>query len=44
MPIRLTALATALILAGSAHAATPIKVGLVSTLSGPGAGLGVEYP
>ena len=39
---RLTALAAALLLAGSGHAADKIKVGLVSTLSGPGAGLGVD--
>lgn len=39
---RLTALAAALLLAGSVHAADKIKVGLVSTLSGPGAGLGVD--
>ena len=42
MSLRLTALAAALMLAGSAHAASSIKVGLVSTLSGPGAGLGVD--
>ena len=42
MSLRLTALAAALMLAGSAHAAEQIKVGLVSTLSGPGAGLGVD--
>ena len=42
MPLRLTALAAALILAGSVHAADRIKVGFVSTLSGPGAGLGVD--
>src|SRR5574343_1000236 len=42
MSLRLTALAAALMLAGSAHAADQIKVGLVSTLSGPGAGLGVD--
>lgn len=39
---RLTALAAAMLLAGSVHAADRIKVGLVSTLSGPGAGLGVD--
>ena len=39
---RLTALAAALLLAGSVHAADKIKVGFVSTLSGPGAGLGVD--
>ena len=46
MSPRLTTLAAALILpavfAGSAHAADKIKVGFVSTLSGPGAGLGVD--
>jgi branched-chain amino acid transport system substrate-binding protein len=42
MPLRLTALAAALMLAGSAVAADRIKVGFVSTLSGPGAGLGVD--
>ena len=46
MTLRLTALAAALllppVLAGSAHAADKIKVGFVSTLSGPGAGLGVD--
>ena len=42
MPLRLTALAAALMLAVSIHAAERIKVGFVSTLSGPGAGLGVD--
>ena len=42
MSPRLTALAAALMLAGSVHAADQIKVGFVSTLSGPGAGLGVD--
>ena len=42
MSLRLTALAAALLLAGSVHAADKIKVGFVSTLSGPGAGLGVD--
>ncbi len=42
MPLRLTALAAALMLAGAVHAADRIKVGFVSTLSGPGAGLGVD--
>ena len=46
MTLRLTALAAALLLppllTGSAHAADKIKVGFVSTLSGPGAGLGVD--
>lgn len=39
---RLTALAAALMLVGTVHAADKIKVGFVSTLSGPGAGLGVD--
>jgi branched-chain amino acid transport system substrate-binding protein len=42
MSLRLTALAAALMLTGSAHAVDQIKVGFVSTLSGPGAGLGVD--
>ena len=42
MSPRLTALAAALMLAGAVHAADRIKVGFVSTLSGPGAGLGVD--
>lgn len=42
MPLRLTALAAALLLAGSATAAEAVKVGFVSTLSGAGAGLGVD--
>ncbi|TXI72503.1 MAG: ABC transporter substrate-binding protein [Dechloromonas sp.] len=46
MTLRPTALAAALllppVLAGSVHAADKIKVGFVSTLSGPGAGLGVD--
>ena len=42
MSLRLTALTVALLLAGSVHAADKIKVGFVSTLSGPGAGLGVD--
>jgi branched-chain amino acid transport system substrate-binding protein len=42
MPLRLTALAAALMLAGSACAADKVKVGFVSTLSGPVAGLGVD--
>nr|MBL8411306.1 ABC transporter substrate-binding protein [Dechloromonas sp.] len=42
MPLRLTALAAALMLSASAYAADQIKVGFVSTLSGPGAGLGVD--
>ncbi len=43
---RLNAIAAALLIpaffAGSAHAADKVKVGFVSTLSGPGAGLGVD--
>jgi branched-chain amino acid transport system substrate-binding protein len=42
MSLRLTILAAALLLASSAQAAEQIKVGLLSTLSGPGAGLGVD--
>ena len=42
MTFRLSALAAALMLAGTAHAADQIKVGFVSTLSGPAAGLGVD--
>ncbi|UCV07819.1 ABC transporter substrate-binding protein [Dechloromonas denitrificans] len=42
MSLRLTTLAAALLLASSVHAAEQIKVGLLSTLSGPGAGLGVD--
>jgi branched-chain amino acid transport system substrate-binding protein len=42
MSLRLTALAAALLLASSLHAADRIKVGLLSTLSGAGAGLGVD--
>ena len=42
MSRRLTSLAAALLFAGSVHAADKIKVGFVSTLSGPGAGLGVD--
>ena len=34
--------AATLLLAGGAHAADKVKVGLLSTLSGPGAGLGVD--
>ena len=34
--------AATLMLAGGAHAADKVKVGLLSTLSGPGAGLGVD--
>jgi len=41
---RLTLLATAVaaLIAGPSHAADKIKVGMLSTLSGPGAGLGVD--
>ena len=42
MPLRPAALAAALLLAASAHAADKVKVGFVSTLSGAGAGLGVD--
>ena len=42
MSRRLTSLAAALLFAGSVHAADKIKVGFVSTLSGRGAGLGVD--
>ena len=38
----LTAVAAAALLATSAYAATEVKVGLMSTLSGPGAGLGID--
>lgn len=37
-----SALAASLLLAASAHAADKVKVGFLSTLSGPGAGLGVD--
>lgn len=40
--MRLTVLAASLLLASSAFAADKVKVGFVSTLSGPGAGLGVD--
>jgi branched-chain amino acid transport system substrate-binding protein len=39
---RLTILAASLVLTTSLHAADKVKVGFVSTLSGPGAGLGVD--
>jgi branched-chain amino acid transport system substrate-binding protein len=42
MSLKLPALAAALLLAGTAHAADQLKVGFLSTLSGPGAGLGVD--
>lgn len=38
----LSAVAAAALLATSAYAATEVKVGLMSTLSGPGAGLGID--
>ncbi|MDD2844428.1 MAG: ABC transporter substrate-binding protein [Rhodoferax sp.] len=40
--ITLTAAAALLCLAGPAQAADKVKVGLLSTLSGPGAGLGID--
>lgn len=40
--LRLTALAAAVLLAGPALAADKVKIGLLSTLSGPGAGLGID--
>lgn len=39
---RLSILAAALMLTTAAHAADKVKVGFLSTLSGPGAGLGVD--
>ncbi len=42
MTPKFAALAAALLLAGSVHAADKVKIGFVSTLSGPGAGLGVD--
>ena len=39
---RLTTIAAALLLAAPAFAADSVKVGFMSTLSGPGAGLGVD--
>jgi branched-chain amino acid transport system substrate-binding protein len=39
---RLTIIAASLLLAANAYAADAVKVGFVSTLSGPGAGLGVD--
>ena len=42
MPLRLTALAAAMLFAGSVYAADKVKVGFVSTLSGAGADLGVD--
>jgi branched-chain amino acid transport system substrate-binding protein len=40
--VRNTLIASAVLLALSAHAQSTVKVGLLSTLSGPGAGLGVD--
>jgi branched-chain amino acid transport system substrate-binding protein len=40
--VRNTLIASAALLALSAHAQSTVKVGLLSTLSGPGAGLGVD--
>jgi branched-chain amino acid transport system substrate-binding protein len=40
--IRTTLIASAALLALSAHAQNTVKVGMLSTLSGPGAGLGVD--
>ena len=42
LSLTLTAAAALLGLAGSAFAADKVKVGLLSTLSGPGAGLGID--
>jgi branched-chain amino acid transport system substrate-binding protein len=42
MTSKFSALAAALLLAVSVHAADQVKIGFVSTLSGPGAGLGVD--
>ncbi|HSB68430.1 MAG TPA: ABC transporter substrate-binding protein, partial [Candidatus Methylomirabilis sp.] len=42
MRMRLIVLAAALILAAESHAAEKIKVGMLTTLSGPGSPLGVE--
>jgi len=39
---RVVALAASLAVAGAAHAADAVKVGLLSTLSGPGSGLGID--
>src|SRR3989339_1240773 len=38
----LTAAAALLCLAGPVHASDKVKVGMLSTLSGPGAGLGID--
>lgn len=40
--LTLTAAAALALLTGAAHAADKVKVGMLSTLSGPGAGLGVD--
>jgi branched-chain amino acid transport system substrate-binding protein len=40
--VRSTLIASAAMMALSAHAQTTVKVGLLSTLSGPGASLGVD--
>ena len=40
--VRTTLIASAALLALSAHAQNTVKVGMLSTLSGPGAGLGVD--
>jgi len=40
--VRVVALAASLAVAGAAHAADAVKVGLLSTLSGPGSGLGID--
>jgi branched-chain amino acid transport system substrate-binding protein len=42
MRLTLAAAAALACLAGSAHAATSVKVGMLSTLSGPGAALGID--
>ena len=40
--VRVVTLAASLAVAGAAHAADAVKVGLLSTLSGPGSGLGID--
>lgn len=42
LPLTLAAAAALSLLAGTAQAADKVKVGLLSTLSGPGAGLGID--
>jgi len=42
LPLTLAAAAALSLLAGAAQAADKVKVGLLSTLSGPGAGLGID--